>query len=161
MATIGYKHEQFLKDINTMAVWVQTWEEVQSDYIRWRPTTIISIARGGLIPGVYLSHLLGIRNIPIVWQTRDGSMKESPPLISDDHQILIVDDINDSGQTFTEIMDDIRNNNSHLDDAKIKRNVKTMSLFTRSSSNFNVDFSPNKLDNDFWIHFPWEKKLYA
>jgi hypoxanthine phosphoribosyltransferase len=161
MATVGYNYEQYLKDINTMAVWVQTWEEVQSDYIKWCPTTIVSIARGGLIPGVYLSHLLGIRNIPIVWQTRDGSIKESPPLISNDHQILIVDDINDSGQTFTEIMADIWLNNAQLSSDIIKRNVKTMSLFTRSSSNFDVDFSPNKLDNDFWIHFPWEKKLYA
>jgi len=65
MATIGYKYDQYLKDINTMAWWVQSWEEVQSEYIRWCPTTIVSIARGGLIPGVYLSHLLGIKNIPI------------------------------------------------------------------------------------------------
>jgi len=72
-----------------------------------------------------------------------------------------VDDINDSGQTFTEIMADIWLNNVQLSSDIIKRNVKTMSLFTRSSSNFDVDFSPNKLDNDFWIHFPWEKKLYA
>ena len=125
------------------------------------PQTVVSVARGGLIPGVYLSHLLGLRNIPIIWQTRDGSMKESPPLISDNHQILIVDDINDSGDTFTQIMQDIRKNNVHLDDAKIKRNVKTMSIFTRTSSSFRVDFSPNKLDNDSWINFPWEKKLYA
>jgi hypoxanthine phosphoribosyltransferase len=161
MATTEYTYDQYVKDINTMAVWVQTWEEVQSDYVRWRPTTIVSVARGGLIPGVYLSHLLGIKNIPIVWQTRDGSVKDSPPLISKDHQILIVDDINDSGQTFTEIMADIWLNNVQLSSDIIKRNVKTMSLFTRSSSNFDVDFSPNKLDNDFWIHFPWEKKLYA
>jgi hypoxanthine phosphoribosyltransferase len=161
MATTEYTYDQYVKDINTMAVWVQTWEEVQSDYVRWRPTTIVSVARGGLIPGVYLSHLLGIKNIPIVWQTRDGSVQESPPLISDDRQILIVDDINDSGQTFTEIMADIWLNNVQLSSDIIKRNVKTMSLFTRSSSNFDVDFSPNKLDNDFWIHFPWEKKLYA
>ena len=158
---IDYSHEQYIKDIHTMAVWVQTWEEVQSDYIRWCPQTVVSIARGGLIPGVYLSHLLGLRNIPIIWQTRDGSMKESPPLISDNHQIILVDDINDSGDTFTQIMQDIRKNNVHLDDAKIKRNVKTMSIFTRTSSSFRVDFSPNKLDNDNWINFPWEKKLYA
>ena len=158
---IDYSHEQYLKDIHTMAVWVQTWEEVQSEYIRWCPQTIVSIARCGLIPGVYLSHLLGIRNIPILWQIRDGTAKESPPLISDNHQILIVDDINDSGETFTQIMRDIKKNNVHLDDAKIRRNVKTMSIFTRYSSKFRVDFSPNKLDNDSWINFPWEKTLYA
>ena len=161
MATTKYTYEQFLKDIHTMAVWVQTWEEVQSDYVRWCPVTIVSIARGGLIPGVHLSHLLGIKNIPIIWQTRDGSIKESPPLVTDNRQILIVDDINDSGQTFTEIMADIWLHNVKESPDRIKRNVKTMSLFTRSTSNFHVDFSPNKLDNDFWIHFPWEKKLYA
>jgi len=161
MATTEYTYDQYVKDINTMAVWVQTWEEVQSDYVRWRPTTIVSVARGGLIPGVYLSHLLGIKNIPIVWQTRDGSIKESPPLISKDHQILIVDDINDSGKTFTQIMKDINKNNQHLNYDIIKRNVKTMSIFTRHSSTFHVDFSPNKLDTDDWIEFPWEKKLYA
>ena len=161
MATIRYKYEQFLKDVFQMAVWVQTWEEVKTKKYGWSPQVIISIARGGLIPGVYLSHLLGIRNIPIVWQTRDGSIKESPPLISKDHQILIVDDINDSGKTFTQIMKDINKNNQHLNYDIIKRNVKTMSIFTRHSSTFHVDFSPNKLDTDDWIEFPWEKKLYA
>ena len=39
----------------------------------------------------------------------------------------------------------------------MKVNVKTVSMWSRYNSTFNVDFSPRKVDNDEWIVFPWEK----
>jgi hypoxanthine phosphoribosyltransferase len=64
-----------------------------------------------------------------------------------------VDDINDSGITFSDVVDNIVENND-VDQTKIK----TVSLWTRYSSNFRVDHTVNTIDNDDWIVFPWEQE---
>ena len=83
--------EKFLEDIKDTAQWVQRTLDP-------KPDLIVSIARGGLVPGVYLSHLLEIENRPIVWQTRDSNKREGIPreCLGKDKLILIVDDINDT-----------------------------------------------------------------
>ena len=69
---------------------------------------------------------------------------------------MIVDDINDSGETFHQIMNDIKSRYEH-GEAELKQNIKTATLWSRSISNFHVDFTIRKVDNDEWIQFPWEK----
>ena len=148
---IQYEYPKFQTDVRQLATWVQTWDEVSTPSLKWDPTVIISIARGGLVPGVYLSHMLGIRNKPVVWQTRDGKINETINI--DSKEILIIDDINDSGVTFDDVVDNIVENND-VDQTKIK----TVSLWTRYSSNFRVDHTVNTIDNDDWIVFPWEQE---
>lgn len=153
---IDYTHSQFVRDIYQIAHWVQSWEEVTTPAYRWQPHTIVSITRGGLVPGVYLSHRLNLINKPVTWQTRDGAIKESIELSNHD-QILIVDDINDSGTTFRQILDDVRSKG--IDPTLMRQNIKTVSLWTRYNSKFSVDFTTNNVDTDDWINFPWEKKI--
>ena len=148
---IQYEYPKFQTDVRQLATWVQTWDEVSTPSLKWDPTVIISIARGGLVPGVYLSHMLNIRNQPVVWQTRDGNINET--IYTDATNILVVDDINDSGITFSDVVDNIVENND-VDQTKIK----TVSLWTRYSSNFRVDHTVNTIDNDDWIVFPWEQE---
>ena len=95
--------------------------------------------------------MLNIRNQPVVWQTRDGNINET--IYTDATNILVVDDINDSGITFSDVVDNIVENND-VDQTKIK----TVSLWTRYSSNFRVDHTVNTIDNDDWIVFPWEQE---
>ncbi len=148
---IRYDYENFYTDIRQIALWVETWDEVSTPSLQWDPHLIISIARGGLVPGVYLSHMLGVRNKPVVWQTRDGKINETINI--DASEILIIDDINDSGVTFDGVVDDIMAHND------IKRDkIKTVSLWTRHSSKFKVDFTTNNVDTDDWIVFPWEQE---
>ena len=147
---IRYSYEKFYTDIRQIATWVETWDEVSTPSLQWDPHLIISIARGGLVPGVYLSHMLGVRNKPVVWQTRDGKINETINI--DSSEILIIDDINDTGVTFDGVVDDIMDHND------IKRGkIKTVSLWTRHSSKFKVDFTTNNIDNDEWVVFPWEQ----
>ena len=95
--------------------------------------------------------MLGVRNKPVVWQTRDGKINETINI--DASEILIIDDINDSGVTFDGVVDDIMAHND------IKRDkIKTVSLWTRHSSKFKVDFTTNNVDTDDWIVFPWEQE---
>lgn len=95
---------------------------------------ISGIPRGGLIPGAYLSHYLGIKYIPY------GDAKQLP--IGIRRQVLVVDDICDSGVTL-------------IDAAEL--GFQTASLALRYSSAFIPEFYSEKINDDRWLVFPWEK----
>ena len=126
----------------------------QIDQSNFSPEIIFSINRGGCIPGVYLSHLLNIPHHVIDIQLRDqknniniSNLIESAKLKKN---ILIVDDINDTGATFNFVKNYI---------ADCKGNVNYASLIENKSSNFKVDFRGKIIDkkiNPNWIVFPWE-----
>ena len=109
------------------------------------PQQVVALGRGGFIPGVHLSHLLEVPLVPLMWQTRDGQVNEN---ITTDKHTLIVDDINDSGQTLTEV---VSNNtwNGYL---------WTAVLVNKTHSSFaDVDYVGMTSDNSDWISFPWER----
>ena len=152
---IPYSINEFYDDIRFIATSVQVYaDEVKSENLKWDPDVIIAIARGGCVPGVYLSHLLSKPLEIITWQTRDGCTKQVPN-ISNDKQVLIVDDINDSGLTFNQILNSL-NFETELERKRMKKNIKTAALWERNSSKFSVDIKPNKIDTKDWIIFPWE-----
>ena len=150
---INYTYKQFSNDVEKLSQTIACMEEVSTPHLRWQPNTVVSIARGGLVPGVYLSHSLNIKNVPIVWQTRDGCTKEPIPdtLLSKGCQLLIVDDINDSGDTLKYIEDNFGRPNE-----KIKFAV----LINNKPSKASVDYfgyEINKEEVPAWIVFPWEE----
>lgn len=152
---IPYNIDTYYKDIKDIAMRIQIYEdEVSSEHMKWSPSLIVGIARGGLVPSVYLSHLLSRPMKSITWQLRDGAIKESLYL-SRDQQVLLVDDINDSGETFSQILEDIADANV-LGPRRVKQNIKTAALWERTSSIFNVDFKAKSIDTKDWIIFPWE-----
>ena len=69
----------------------------------WMPEIILSINRGGCIPGIYLSHKIEIPHKVIDIQLRDSSVSPNFSVLNDClakyKKLLIVDDINDSGNT--------------------------------------------------------------
>jgi|TARA_R100000084_G_C4651793_1_gene150189 hypothetical protein len=152
---IPYSIDEYYKDIKILADRISIYsDEVKSEYLRWDPDLIIAIARGGCVPGVYLSHLLDKPLEVVTWQTRDGLRKEWPNM-HEGRQVLLVDDINDSGLTFKQIHDCFYDD-YQWDSKKVKQNVKTASLWERAGSQFNVDFYARKVDTEDWIVFPWE-----
>ena len=152
---IGYSINQFYKDIKWISYSVEVYaSEVKSENLKWDPDVIIAIARGGCVPGVYLSHLLNKSLEIITWQTRDGSVQELPN-ITKGKQALIVDDINDSGLTLDQLLDGLCDKTEHARE-KLRKNVKTATLWERSSSTVKVDVCPNKINTNDWIVFPWE-----
>ena len=126
----------------------------QIDQSNFSPEIIFSINRGGCIPGVYLSHLLNIPHHVINVQLRDqkkniniSNLLEFAKL---EKNILIVDDINDTGATFNFVKNSL---------AKYKGNFSYASLIENKSSNFKVDFKAKIIDkkiNPNWIVFQWE-----
>lgn len=118
---------------------------------------VVGLLRGGLIPGVMLSHRLGVPLIPLQWQTRDNDQKIDPtPLVkeilncSSHETCLIVDDIVDSGKTFQDINDYIN---------LLQRHCNMRWIFATLIKKTNLDFdviSGCDLNDDSWIVFPWE-----
>ena len=52
---IPYSIDEYYKDIQILADRINIYsDEVKSEHLKWSPDLIISIARGGCVPGVYL-----------------------------------------------------------------------------------------------------------
>lgn len=117
---------------------------------------LAAICRGGLIPGVIISHHLKIPLRTIEWSTRDGGQKTYYADIEEDLEqgknIVLIDDINDSGRTFVELLEDWRY------DKSLPGKVITSTLFQRYNTQRPSDLYIELIENDKWLCFPWEKK---
>lgn len=119
---------------------------------------IVSISRGGLIPGVLMSHNLEIPLRVVEWSTRDTGLKLCPEDIKLSAQqgktILIVDDIVDSGLTIRELID-----SWELEDTP---NIKVACLtYNIAQKLIKPDYFDSTINRDYnknWINFWWEKK---
>lgn len=94
---------------------------------------IAGVVRGGLVPAVMLSHKL---DLPMVAINPNDE-------VSQHHEVLIVDEIYDTGKTMRTLME----NNPRADFAVLFHNTDLAPL-----KYFAVK---RKLDD--WIVFPWEK----
>lgn len=135
-----------------------TWEQVQGDCLElarmtlasgYKPDFIMGVSRGGMIPAVLISQFLGMPLYPITISLRDHKQPISydrTPFVSPNTQILVVDDINDSGDTLTAIVDELP-----------QCYIQTATLFEKTSSKFAVDYAARPASFDEWIVFPWEQ----
>lgn len=131
---------------------ILTWEDVERlvdrivDNIDFPVKKIVGVSRGGLIPGVLLSHKLDVPFEPVLWQTRDGSECDIYVLVtSNDPETLVIDDLIDSGRTLHELK-------HYASDCKFG------ALFNKKDD-IELDICGDNLYNvPNWIVFPWEKK---
>lgn len=124
---------------------------------------VIGINRGGLIPSVMLSHRLGAKHGVMTVTHYDGQklLEEIKKdlyismvgLIKSTHQILLIDDIADSGLCLKESVKSLKKVDS---DAK---NIDTATLHYKPKSIVEPTFYGEKIDNDIWVNFPWEIKV--
>ena len=125
----------------------------------WRPDYIVGITRGGNVPATILSNMTGIRCEAVKVALRDGESGKTGDSISwmaDDAKmgknILVVDDINDTGATFKWLSQDWGLNGGD--------NVRFATLTENLSSEFDgVDYycdEVNKAEEDVWLVYPWE-----
>ena len=119
---------------------------------KFDPQVIVGISRGGLTPGVMMSHWMQKPFKPIKTSLRDFPEWEDYLPKKTDERVLIVDDICDSGETFQKISDFIT-----------ERGVDVEVRFVSLWWNNEVDFEPHyyvqecaKDSEGIWIHFPWE-----
>lgn len=95
-----YTHPMFIEDVKKIG------KAVLNSYSpQWTPKIIVGLSRGGLLPALYLSHMLKLPMKPIELSLRDftsAPKREDLKVFDDD--VLIVDDIFDTGATITQIL---------------------------------------------------------
>jgi hypoxanthine phosphoribosyltransferase len=138
---------------------------------RWTPDYVVGITRGGLVPANLISQYLDCPMETLQVRLRDGNENEceSNLWMAEDafngKNILIVDDINDSGATLNWIRRDWEGNCFEHDerwDSLWGSNVRIATLYDNESSECitDVDYSAeviNKFNDPQWIVFPWEE----
>lgn len=122
----------------------------------FKPDIVAGVSRGGLIPGVVLSHYFDVEFVSLKVSLRDHRDYEVSDYllgqISNGKKVLIVDDLLDSGATMGLIdADYVR---------ETEGDVRLGVVYYRESSKLEslVDYIGGRLYNDIWIQFPWEFK---
>ena len=144
------KHYYSWQDIEAMCtnIVVQMYKD------NFTPDYILGITRGGNIPATIISNMLDIPCEAMKISFRNDDKQEDHWLSQKimDQNILIVDDINDTGATFKWIW-----NNWKLE--KLHK-VKFASLTENLASDFeHVSYhvhEVNKAEEDVWLVYPWE-----
>jgi hypoxanthine phosphoribosyltransferase len=166
-----------------------TWQDIEAqtqEILRqimrdnWRPDYVVGLTRGGLVPANLISQYLECRMETLKVSLRDGAEQETncwmaedafgyagdgdPPSADHRKNILIVDDINDSGATLNWIRQDWMSScfaTSPVWEGIWGHNVRVACLYDNESSQSELDVqysavTINKASEDSWIVFPWE-----
>ncbi|MGO4600680.1 phosphoribosyltransferase [Terrabacter sp. 2YAF2] len=121
----------------------------------FRPDVLVAVARGGLIPGGGLSYALGIKltdaiNVEFytdVEETLPDPVLLAPHLDTESlkgRQVLVVDDVADSGRTLALVLDLIQEHGAE---------ARSAVLYGKPRSIVTPDYVWRQTDR--WIVFPW------
>ena len=142
---IWYKWKEMRRDVNSLC------REILLD--KFDPDVIVGLSRGGLTPGVMMSHWMEKPFKSIKASLRDFPEWEDYLPRKTDERVLIVDDICDSGETFHKIRE-------HINDRKENGvDVRFATLWWNNECNFEPHYYVNEIAKDTtktWIHFCWE-----
>lgn len=121
------------------------------------PTLIVAIGRGGIIPAAMLAYYIGRPKIEVIYATsydneERGTLGVAWPsgitiggIRSQGSNILIIDDITDSGITMATFKEQFPN-------------ARTAVVVHKNCSLFTPDLHGPTEKEEIWIVFPWERK---
>lgn len=129
--------------------WTDIDEMVEDLYQQLKDKNIdkvVGISRGGLIPGVMLSHRLNAGFEPLEWQTRDGEFQDRIKAMNFNKNLkgtIFVDDICDTSTTIKQIKQLI---------------PKSRWAVLHQKADIELEFVATTLYNDDrWVIYPWEE----
>ena len=143
-----------------------TWEEIEElsetivEQLANKYDLFLVVTRAGMFPASFLSQRLGLRNITatsVVFYTDMGETLDKPRFLNfpdDDtiegRQILIVDEVWDTGQTMVAIRARVREAGGYPEVAVLHYKPK----------NSVVDDAPDywAAETDSWVVYPWDPK---
>lgn len=157
---------------------VLTWDgfgEAARDMARavvasgWMPDLVVAVARGGLLPAGALAYALGIKamgTLNVEFYTGIGQTLPEPvvlpPLMDTSElpgrQVLVVDDVADSGKTLNMVMQLVREKGIPADNdgdgvEMIAVEARSAVLYTKPVSVIQPDYTWKHTEQ--WIAFPW------
>lgn len=130
--------------------------EIEAD--KWVPDIIAGIGRGGLLPGVMISHYFDAPFYALNWSTRDHTRQVSESALVEEItesglNVLIVDDICDTGETLDGMIKDWQGQvHEELD---LGGQIRIATLHFRRSCSFEVDYIGEFIEDE-WIVYPFE-----
>ena len=143
--SVSYDNIAFMVD--------QLAERVRVDY-----DYIIGIGRGGLIPATMLGYKLNKKVLTFGVNTYNDQVKEDnfviyqqPEILKSKSRYLVVDDICDSGNTFS-IFKKLYDHNTSIP----QHSFEYASLFVKDKSSHMVDYYGFSVPEKTWLVFPWE-----
>ena len=146
MEKIYFKIEEMIDSIRNIS------EQLTNS--NFDPEVIISVNRGGCVPGIYLSHYIDkpheVINIELRDSSKEPDLNSIKEKISQFSSVLIIDDINDSGKTIGVIKDLSKN---------LITKIHFAVLINKSESKSKVEYygkTVNSKHKDYWYVFPWE-----
>lgn len=131
----------------------------QMEAAAYVPDSIVNIPRGGSWLAAQLSNYFesvhGSTGYGVVRashydgkERKDDVITERPLLDGVHGDVLVVDDIADSGKTLERVV-------ALVNDYDLAP-VKTATLHKRYSTTFSPDFYAHEVEDDAWIEYPWE-----
>ena len=147
---LWYPWDEMRRDVNTLC------REIVLD--KFDPCCIVGLSRGGLLPGVMMSHWLNKPFKPVKAALRDFPEWEDYLPRKTDERVLIVDDICDSGETFTRMKNYIKGPRMNQP-LELPTEVRFASLWWNNECDFEPHYYAQECAKDtegIWIHFPWE-----
>ena len=146
-----YSWEEMTRDVNVLC------RDIVRD--KFDPQVIVGLSRGGLIPGVMMSHWFGVPFKPVQAALRDFAEWEDYLPRPTDERVLIVDDICDSGKTFEKMSDHIKGPRKGSP-MEIQCDVRFTSLILNNEQDFEPHYYAQEIAKDsenIWLTFPWEQ----
>ena len=155
MDLVGLEYNTLITEENSPKEYC-TWHEIEllvekiSHMIQEtgkKDDVILAITNGGIIPAKLVARELEINHILFIPIRNKKLYMEEMPQLNRNIKYLIVDDIYDTGNTFTKVYDVIR-----------EFDYEFAFLMTRYKDN--AKLAAGVLDHKKWIVYPWERKRY-
>lgn len=160
-----YYHWQDIEDMTSDII-----QQIAVDGDGFKPDYVVGLTRGGLIPATMISHYFQVPMHTLEIKLRDHAVEpESNKWMAQDaldgKKILIIDDINDTGDTLAWLKQDWNNSGKIITgknpEINWESNIRFATLVENEPSKFgDVDYVSkfiNKIDHPQWIVFPWEE----
>lgn len=142
----------------------------QMNLENYRPDLVVGIARGGLVPATMISHYLKKPLQTINYSLRDNMITHMTEIsdvtnrLGEGINVLLVDDICDSGATLRKVVDDMELHMPTVSESNFEGwqdRLKVAVLWNNTAQEvFEPDFvgrEINRFEDDRWVIFPYEE----